>query len=322
MKYIIAVLPLIIGFVLDLIIGDPYDLPHPVRLMGKLISALENLFRKLFPNRLILAGTLLSLTVLAVSAAVPFVILLICYSLNQWIGIAVESVLIYYMLAAKCLYSESMKVCKAVENHDIAEARRAVSMIVGRDTDKLDKEGVIRAAVETVAENTSDGVTAPLFYMAFGGAVFGFFYKAANTMDSMLGYKNEKYLHFGRFAAKFDDFMNYIPSRLSAHMMILAAFILKYNAKGAWKIHKRDRASQASPNAAQTESAAAGALDIRLLGDAYYFGRLHHKSTVGDNIRPVESKDIRRVNRLMFCTSAIMLVFAVTVRILLAFLFF
>lgn len=321
MKYLIAVLPLIIGFFLDLMIGDPYALPHPVRLMGKLISALERFFRKLFPDRLILAGTLLSLTVLILSSAVPLIILLLCYSLNPWLGVGVESIMIYYMLAAKCLCTESMKVCKAVEEHDISEARRAVSMIVGRDTDKLDEEGVIRAAVETVAENTSDGETAPLFYMAFGGGVLGFFYKAANTMDSMLGYKNEKYLYFGRFPAKFDDVMNYIPSRLSALMMIIAARILGFNAKGAWKIWRRDRGNQASPNAAQTESAAAGALDIRLLGNACYFGKLHRKNTVGDDIRPVESGDVRRVNRLMFCTSAIMLIFAVSVRAFLAFLF-
>lgn len=322
MKYLIAVLPLIIGFILDLIIGDPYKLPHPVRLIGKLISSLEKIFREFFPDNLILAGALLFLTVLTASTAAPLAVLLICYNLNPWLGIAAESILIYYMLAAKCLCKESMKVCRASESHDITEARHAVSMIVGRDTDKLDEKGVIRAAVETVAENTSDGETAPLFYMAFGGAVLGFFYKAANTMDSMLGYKNEKYLYFGRFSARFDDVMNYIPSRLSALMMIFAAYILRYNAKGAWKIWKRDRSSQASPNAAQTESAAAGALDIRLLGDAYYFGKLHRKNTVGDDIRSVESEDIRRVNRLMFCTSVIMLAFSLSVRTLLAFLFF
>lgn len=322
MKYLIAVLPLIIGFILDLTIGDPYNLPHPVRLIGKMISSLEKLFRRLFPDRLILAGTLLSLTVLTVSSAVPLAVLILCYTLNTWLGIITESILIFYMLAAKSLCKESMKVCKAAESHDIHRARHAVSMIVGRDTDKLDEQGVIRAAIETVAENTSDGETAPLFYMAFGGAVLGFFYKAANTMDSMLGYKNEKYIRFGRFSAKFDDIMNYIPSRLSAMMMILSAFILRYNTKGAWKIWRRDRTSQESPNAAQTESAAAGALDIRLLGDAYYFGKLHRKNTVGDDIRPVEQEDIRRVNRLMFCTSAIMLAFAVSVRALLAFLFF
>ncbi len=322
MKYLIAVLPLVIGFILDLLIGDPYSLPHPVRLMGRMIASLEKIFRRLLPGNLILAGALLSITVLTVSAAAPLVILILCYRLNPWLGIGVESILIYYMLAAKCLCNESMKVCKAAESGNTEKARQAVSMIVGRDTDKLDEKGIIRAAVETVAENTSDGETAPLFYMAFGGAVMGFFYKAANTMDSMLGYKNEKYLYFGRFPAKFDDVMNYIPSRLSALMMIAAAYILRFNAKGAWKIWRRDRASQASPNAAQTESAAAGALDIQLLGDAFYFGKLHRKNTVGDNKRPIGSEDIRRVNRLMFCTSAIMLVFALSVRILLAYLFF
>ncbi len=317
MKYLISSIPLICGFILDLIFGDPYDLPHPVRLIGKFISRLEKFFRRKMPYDLRFGGTLLSITVLIFSAAVPALILIFSYRLNVWIGIIAESIFVYYMLAARCLCNESMKVCKAVEADDISAARQAVSMIVGRDTDKLDKSGILCAAVETVAENTSDGETAPLFYMAFGGAPAGFFYKAANTMDSMLGYKNEKYIDFGRFAAKFDDILNFIPSRLSAIMMIAAAFILRYDFKGAYKIWRRDRNSQASPNSAQTESAAAGALGLRLLGDAYYFGELHRKKTIGDDTREIEAEDIRRVNRLMFAASVIMLLFAVAVRILL-----
>lgn len=322
MKYLIAVLPLILGFFLDLLIGDPYNLPHPVRLIGKMISSFEKFFRRLFSNHLFVAGFLLSLTVLIISSVIPLSILLISYNLNKWLGIAIESIMVYYILAAKCLYVESMKVYNAIKYHDIEKARYAVSMIVGRDTYKLDEKGIIRATVETVAENTSDGETAPLFYLVFGGAALGFFYKAANTMDSMLGYKNEKYLYFGKFAAKLDDVLNFIPSRLSAFMMILSAHILGFNGKNAWKIWRRDRNSQASPNAAQTESATAGALDISLLGDAYYFGELHHKNTIGDNIRPIESEDIRRANHLMFATSALMLIFSVTIRLFLTFLFF
>lgn len=322
MKYFIAVLPLIIGFLLDLLIGDPYSFPHPVRLMGKLITILEKKFRRLMPKRLFIAGALMSITVIILSSIIPLFILIMCYNFNKWFGIAVESIFIYYMLAAKCLYGESMKVYKAIQSQDINKARKAVSMIVGRDTENLDESGIIRAAVETVAENTSDGETSPLFYMAFGGAILGFFYKSVNTMDSMIGYKNEKYLYFGKFAAKLDDALNYIPSRLSAFIMMISAYILEFNGKDAYRIWKRDRKSQASPNAAQTESVTAGALGIQLLGDAYYFGKLHHKNTIGDIVRPVEVNDIRYANQLMFCTSVIMLLFSLIIRIIIAFFIF
>ncbi|MDE6709028.1 MAG: adenosylcobinamide-phosphate synthase CbiB, partial [Oscillospiraceae bacterium] len=187
---------------------------------------------------------------------------------------------------------------------------------VGRDTDKLDETGIIKAAVETVAENTSDGVTAPLMYISVGGAALGFFYKAANTMDSMIGYKNEKYADIGKFAAKLDDFLNFIPSRLTALIMIFSAYLLKFNGRNAFKIWQRDRRKHASPNSAQTESVCAGALEIQLAGDAYYFGELHKKEYIGDNIRPVENEDIRRANRLMYCTSVVVLFFSAAVRAL------
>lgn len=318
MDYIIAVMPLICGFVLDLILGDPYNLPHPVRLMGKCITALEVFFRRIMPNSLRTGGTYLALIMITLSGLIPMIILWACYSANLWLGAILETVLVYYMLAARCLSDECMKVCRAAEEHDLDKARRAVSMIVGRDVDKLDEKGVLKAVVETAAENTSDGECAPLFYMGIGGAVFGFIYKAANTMDSMIGYKNEKYIEFGRFAAKLDDVMNYIPSRLSALMMILAAYILKLDGKAAYRIWKRDRDSQPSPNSAQTESAAAGALGLELLGDAYYFGKLHHKNTIGDRTRDIEPEDIRRMNRLMYMTSVLMLILAVAVRVSIA----
>lgn len=312
---ILPALPLIIGVVLDLILGDPYSLPHPVRLIGSLISLLDKLLRR--GKHEAVAGAVLSVTVLLTSAGVPLLILVALYHLNLWVGIAAEGIMCYYLLAARCLQKESMKVCRGLEKGDVKEARRAVSMIVGRDTDRLDEAGIIRAAVETVAENTSDGVTAPMFYIALFGAVGGFFYKAANTMDSMLGYKNEKYLHFGRFAAKLDDVLNYVPSRLSALTMIVAAHLIGMDGGNAWKIWRRDRRSHASPNSAQTEAAAAGALNIRLAGDAWYFGELHRKPAIGDCLRPVEPNDIRRVNRLMYATSAIFLLLMLAVRIIL-----
>lgn len=317
MKILIAVLPILAGFLLDCILGDPYSLPHPIRLIGRLISALEKWARNAFANNLTAGGTILALIVLLTSAGIPLAVLFLCYRVNIWLGAAVESILCYYMLAARCLRNESMKVYRAISENDTEKARTAVSMIVGRDTKPLDRNGIIRAAVETVAENTSDGVTAPMLYMGLGGAVLGFFYKAANTMDSMIGYTSEKYLHIGKFAAKLDDVLNYIPSRLTALLMILSAGILRLDMKNAWRIWRRDRRNHASPNSAQTEAVCAGALDVRLAGDAYYFGELHKKPFIGDNIREIENEDIRRANRLMYCTSALMLILCTVVRALL-----
>lgn len=310
-------MPLAVGFLLDCILGDPYSLPHPIRLIGKLISALEKWVRSSFANHLISGGSILAGIVLLISTVIPLALLILCYHINAWLGAALESVLCYYMLAARCLRDESMKVYRAFLENDTEKARKAVSMIVGRDTRPLDRNGIIRAAVETVAENTSDGVTAPMMYMGLGGAPLGFFYKAANTMDSMLGYTSEKYLYIGRFAAKLDDVLNYIPSRLTALLMIVSSWIIRLDIKNAWKIWRRDRRKHASPNSAQTEAVCAGALDVRLAGDAYYFGELHKKPFIGDDLREIENEDIRRANRLMYCTSVLMLILCTAFRALL-----
>ncbi len=313
MKILSLVLPLILGFVLDCIIGDPYKMPHPIKLIGSLIGRLEGYVRRKMKN-LRLGGTFLALTVIILSTVVPLLILIFCYRVNIYLGIAAETILCCYMLAARCLYSESMKVFRAAESGDTEAARKAVSMIVGRDTSVLDRGGIIRAAVETVAENTSDGVTAPLFYMGIGGAVGGFFYKSVNTMDSMIGYKDEKFADIGWFAAKLDDVLNYIPSRLTALLMVIAAPVCRLDGRNAFRIWKRDRRKHASPNSAQTESACAGALHVRLAGDAYYFGKLHKKPYIGDDDRPIEAADIRRANRLMYGSSVIMLIISVALR--------
>ncbi|MDE5565311.1 MAG: adenosylcobinamide-phosphate synthase CbiB [Oscillospiraceae bacterium] len=313
MKFLIPLLPLLFGFLLDALFGDPYRLPHPIRLIGTLIAKLEVWVRMHFKN-LRAGGGLLCLTVLLLSAGVPLVLLVVCYHVHMVLGVAVESVLCYYLLAARCLRDESMKVCCAMEQQDTEGARYAVSMIVGRDTKPLDGEGILRAAVETVAENTSDGVTAPLFYMAFGGAVLGFFYKAANTMDSMLGYRNEKYGELGFIPAKLDDVLNYIPSRLTALLMCLAAFLCGLDGRAAFRIWKRDHRKHASPNSAQTEAACAGALHVRLAGDAWYGGILHKKDYIGNNDCPVTPDTIRRANRLMYVTAVLMLVLCCVVR--------
>lgn len=311
MKLLIKILPILLGFLFDTIIGDPYRMPHPVRLMGSLIGSLDQKIQKRRTKR---SGLLIVICVLAATLAAAGGVLWLASVVSVWLRIAVESVLCYYMLAARCLCNESEKVCKFAENGDVEGARKAVSMIVGRDTAVLDEAGILRAAVETVAENTSDGVTAPLFYMALGGGLGACLYKAANTMDSMLGYKNEKYREIGFFPAKLDDVLNYIPSRLTALLMIAASFLCRYDAKNAWRIWRRDRRNHASPNSAQTEAVCAGALGLRLAGDAWYFGELHKKPYIGEDLRPIEPADIRRANRLMYVTSLLMLALTCVVR--------
>ena len=314
------VLPLLIGFVLDCFLGDPHSLPHPVRLIGKLISRLEDIFRSKVGDEK-KAGVLLCVSVLIISAGVPALLLFLCYKVHVVLGIIAESILCYYLIAARCLRDESMKVYKGFANDDTESARLALSMIVGRDTNVLDRDGMIRATVETVAENTSDGVIAPLFFMAIGGAPLGILYKAANTMDSMIGYKNDRYLNFGRAAAKLDDILNFIPSRLTAILMIISAFFTGLDGDGAFKIWKRDRFNHESPNSAQPESAAAGALGILLGGDAYYGGKLCEKPYIGDATRYIENEDIVRANRLMYVTSGIMLILACAVRMVVTSMF-
>ena len=298
------------GFVLDLVFGDPHALPHPIRLIGTLIAGLEKKLLKLQmrdEKKEFYKGILLVVLVLFSTGAVAALVLVVAYWLHPVAGIVVESVMTYQILATKCLKDESMKVYQSLNEQGLEAGRVAVSMIVGRDTNVLDETGVVKAAVETVAENTSDGVIAPMLYTALGGPVLGFVYKAVNTMDSMVGYKNDKYLYFGRAAAKLDDVVNFIPARISAYLMIAAAYIggKAFDGKQAYRIYKRDRRNHASPNSAQTESVCAGALGIQLAGDASYFGKVVKKPYIGDAHRAVEREDIVRVNRLMYVTAVI-----------------
>ena len=314
MKFIILTFPMIFGFIIDCILGDPYRLPHPIRAIGKFISLMEKWIRRIIPSNLRAGGVILSLTTIFFSVSIPLIILFFSYRKNILIGMIIESIMCYYMIASKCLKNESMKVYKAISENNIEKSRKAVSMIVGRDTENLDKSGIIRATVETVAENTSDGVTAPLMYMAMFGAVGGFFYKAVNTMDSMIGYTNEKYDDIGCISAKTDDFLNIVPSRVTAVLMIFSAKILGFDSKNALKIWRRDRRNHASPNSAQTEAVCAGALGIRLAGDACYFGELHKKPFIGDDTRSIENEDIVRTNKLMYTTSFVTLILGVIFR--------
>ena len=297
---------LMAGFLLDLLIGDPRWLYHPVIFIGKTISFFERNIRRRFPatpHGELAGGVLLVLLTLVVSGGIPVVILAVTGRIHPLLQWAAGAFLCYQLLAMKCLKDESMKVYHALKTGTLEDGRHAVSMIVGRDTQALDEKGVIKAAVETVAENFSDGVLAPMFYMVIGGPVLMFLYKGINTMDSMVGYKNDRYLYFGRCAARLDDAANFIPSRLAGIMLILAAYLGNFSGKDAKRIFLRDRKKHASPNSAQTESAAAGALQIQLAGNAYYFGKLHEKQFVGDPIREIQVEDIRRMNKLMYLAS-------------------
>ena len=311
---------LCIGFGMDLILGDPQGIPHPVILIGKLISALETLVRRLFPKTARgenVAGGVLWLLVVTVSTAVPALLLGLCYGCSPWLGLAVESILCWQILAVKSLKDESMKVYRALETGDLEKSRYAVSRIVGRDTEHLDDAAVTRAAVETVAENTSDGVIAPMLYLAIGGAPLGLFYKAVNTMDSMLGYVEMPYKNIGLVPAKMDDFLNYLPSRLCAILMLAGGLMLKLDVKNGWKIFKRDRFNHASPNSAQTESVCAGLLGLRLAGDAWYHGVLHKKKYIGDPLREIAHPDIPRACALLYVTAVLSLILCGGVKLLL-----
>lgn len=301
---------LIIGSILDFILGDPRGLWHPVQGIGWVISRLERILRRIFPSGKTgerWAGGLLVILTLLISVGLPALLLLLLSFMHPLLSFLLSCIFCWQMLAAKSLRVESMKVREALEQEGLEAGRRAVSMIVGRDTRDLTEEGVIKAAVETVAENTSDGVTAPLFYMILAGPLGGIAYKAVNTMDSMVGYKNETYQYFGTCAARLDDAANFIPARLSALFMIAAAFLAGYDGKNAWRIFKRDRKKHKSPNAAHTEAVMAGALNVRLAGDAWYFGKLFKKPFIGDDIRTVERQDIARACRLEYATALLQL---------------
>lgn len=316
----IHLLALVLGFCIDLIFGDPHSIPHPVVLIGRLISAMEKLVRKIFPKTVRgenVAGGVLWLLVVLIPTAVSLGILYLGYKISPWLGLALESIMCWQILATKSLKVESMKVYTALKAGDPAEYRRAVSMIVGRDTAALDDKAVARAAVETVAENTSDGIIAPMLYLAIGGAPLGFFYKAVNTMDSMLGYVEMPYKDIGLVPAKMDDFFNFLPARLSALLMLLTGWLEGLDIRRGWRIWRRDRRNHASPNSAQTESVCAGLLGLRLAGDAYYHGVLHKKPYIGDPVREIEYEDIPRACRLLYGTAIVSLVLFCGIKLLL-----
>lgn len=313
-KYLLLhTIAFLLGVMLDRIIGDPHWCPHPIRLIGNMIYKLDH---KFMPEGYVpqsdekkekRKGLLMVLIVVFSTFFVMAFLIVGAYLIHDIIGLVAEVIFTCYLLAARCLDHESSAVGKCLAKCDVEGARYAVSMIVGRDTDVLDEKGITKAAVETVAENTSDGVIAPLLYAFLGGPILGMTYKAVNTMDSMVGYHNDRYEYFGSSAARLDDVVNFLPARISAFVMCIGSAVLRifsiyYHPVHAFRIWKRDRFNHKSPNSAQTESACAGALNLMLAGDAVYFGRLHKKPTIGDDIRPIEYKDVHRANMLMYLT--------------------
>ncbi|MGN2336642.1 adenosylcobinamide-phosphate synthase CbiB [Clostridium cagae] len=294
---------LTIGFFLDLIIGDPENPIHPVRIIGSFASKVEKLTRNLFKKCLKIGGLLTWLIVISITFLINFFILKIVSDFNKYLGIFLGGVVIYFCISAKGLVTEGYKVISLVRKDDIKAARKQLSFIVGRDTENLDKQDIIRAVIETIAENMSDGIIAPIFYAGLGGAPLAMAYKAVNTLDSMFGYKNDKYMEFGYFSAKLDDVFNYIPARITGILIVLSAMILGYDYKRSFKIYKRDRYNHSSPNSAHPEAAMAGILGVQLGGANYYFGKLVKKQTIGESIKEIEVLDVDKTSKVLYCSA-------------------
>lgn len=305
---------IIIGYVLDLIIGDPNNPYHPIRYIGKLASSMEKLCRGVFKKNLKLAGFFAWFFIVAITFGVTLGVVHTANRINPILGTLISGVLIYFCISAKGLKVEGLKVIKILSEGDIVKARKQLSYIVGRDTENLDEEAIVRAVVETVAENMSDGIIAPLFFAGIGGAPLAFLYKAVNTCDSMFGYKNDKYKEFGFVSAKLDDIFNYIPARLTAYLIVIASFVLRLNYKESFKIYKRDRYNHSSPNSAHPEAAVAGALGIKLGGANYYFGKLVEKPTIGEAKKKIEILDVYKTNKILGLVSFLGMVIALIIR--------
>lgn len=296
---------LTIGFLLDLLIGDPQNPFHPIRLIGSLCSRLESIFRKVLKSYLKVAGLLTWIFSVSIVYIVSYAILRVSFNLNYILGVVISGIMIYFTISAKALKVEGLKVVKYLLAEDIEGARKQLSYIVGRDTKCLNKEGILKAVVETVAENMSDGVVAPIFYAGLFGAPFAFAYKAVNTMDSMFGYKNDKYIDFGFFPAKLDDVFNFIPARLTGYLIVIAAFILRMDYKNAYRIYCRDKNNHSSPNSAHPEAAVAGSLGLKLGGANYYFGKLVEKPIIGDEINIIDIIDVYKTNNILYLVTTL-----------------
>lgn len=294
---------IILGYLLDLLIGDPFSF-HPVRLIGNLISFLD----KKLNNDTRRNGLILLLLVSILSFGIPWFILFICYKIHPVLSIAIEVIMIYQIFATKSLDVETRKVLTALLKDDLEDARKWIGYLVSRDTDVMTKEDIIKATVETISENITDGIVAPLFFVVIGGAPLGWFYKSVNTLDSMVGYKNEKYSNFGFYSAKFDDVLNYIPARLASFLILLSGVLLRLDIKNGLSVLKRDKRNHSSPNSAYSEAAVAGLLRIQLGGKASYFKKVSMKPTMGDPLKEIEPLDIKLCTRVMYVTSGLGLI--------------
>ncbi|MDU4325091.1 adenosylcobinamide-phosphate synthase CbiB [Clostridium disporicum] len=308
-----------LGFLLDLIIGDPQNPIHPIRIIGSLCKTIEKFFRKILKKSLKVAGLMTWISVILIVFLFNYYLLKGAYAINNIFGVVLASIMIYFCISTKALKVEGLKVVKYIIKDDIEGARKQLSYIVGRDTENLDKESILKAVVETVAENMSDGVIAPLFYAGIGGTPLAFLYKAVNTMDSMFGYKNDKYYDFGYFPAKLDDVFNYIPARLTGYFTVVIAFVLGLDYKNSFKIYNRDKNNHSSPNSAHPEAAVAGALGVRLGGANYYFGKLVEKPTIGDNLEKVDLNKVNQTNRILYGVSILGYIMTVIIRCILNF---
>lgn len=307
---------LTIGFILDLLIGDPNNPFHPVRGIGLLASKLETIFRKLLKNSLKIAGLIVWIITIILTFAITYGIIFVCMKINKYLGVIVQGIIIYFCISAKGLVVEGYKVIKYLNEGNIEKSRKQLSYIVGRDTESLDSKGITRAVIETIAENMSDGVIAPILFAGIFGAAGSMAYKAVNTMDSMFGYKNEKYIKFGYFPAKLDDLFNYIPARVTGILIIISSFFLKRDYKNSLKIYKRDRYNHTSPNSAHPEAAMAGALDIQLGGANYYFGKIVEKPVIGDKIKEIEINDVKKTAEILYLSAVMGFILMVIIKVI------
>ncbi|WP_350342821.1 adenosylcobinamide-phosphate synthase CbiB [Proteinivorax tanatarense] len=307
-----------IAFVLDIFIGDPYWFYHPVRIMGKYIVVFEQTTRKFVTSKegLKIAGIFLTISTILLTYIISIFIVRGSAAINFYFYIFINIVLLWTAIAPKSLMMESMKVYYALKDKNINQARLYLSYIVGRDTTQLTEEEIAKGAIETVAENLSDGVIAPILYAFIGGAPLALTYKGINTLDSMVGYNNDKYKFFGWASAKTDDIANYLPARLTGVLIFLASILLKRDAKNSWRIMVRDNSSHLSPNAGFPEAAAAGALGIKLGGPCYYGNNLVKKPSMGDSLKSIEVYDIKRMNVLMYTSTFLMLIILTTITFL------
>ena len=299
---VILALPVLLAFVLDLLLGDPPFLPHPVRWMGRAIEVGEPYFRRRTGHPFS-AGLMMTVSLVAGTWLLVYGAVAAARAWDPWLGFSVETVLLYFCLAGRSLQQAAETVARALRRDDLAAARRSVGMIVGRETAALDREGVSRAVVETVAENLVDGVLAPLFYAVIGGAPLAMAYKMVNTLDSMVGYKNDRYRDFGRAAARLDDAANWLPARLAVPLVALAAFFLNGRWRPALALARRDGRRHASPNAGWPEAAFAGVLGVRLGGPNRYHGRVVAKPWIGAEGTPVRAAHIPKACDVMLLTA-------------------